>query len=139
MTQAINIFDLKTGKIIKKTTSSVTLKGELSKIIEQLKNRIQDEIHGKDYFRDIVENFEPGKKPNIYCKDIAVFVKRDKKRPGRGSLGVSVLHPYMALETSTYYINGDKDKLLEYISKEEFLAELEKSVLDLSECLKSPG
>ena len=123
-------------KNIKQGLNKLDLLQELEKIINKLKSRIEKEIPDTGYFRNFAENFEKGIKPDIYARDISLFIERDETRDGRAYLGVSALHPEMCLDASTYIMNGDRDKILEYISSKDFKEELKTVVLELSESLK---
>ena len=121
---------------IKQGLNTLDLSQELEKIINKLKSRIEKEIPDTGYFRNFAENFEKGKKPDIYARDISLFIERDEARDGRAYLGVSALHPEMSLDASTYIMNGNRDKILEYINNKDFKEELQTAVLELSESLK---
>lgn len=112
------------------------LKSELVKIVDRIKPRVEKEIPDTGYFRDFAENFDKGYKPDIFCKNIALFVKRDEQRDGRAFLGIDVLHPTMNKHVYSYLMNGDRKKILDYISDEKFIKEFEDVVKDLSASLE---
>ena len=115
----------------------MNLSQELDKIIDKVKNRVEKEIPDTGYFRNFAENLEKGQKPDIFARDISLFVERDEARDGRAYLGISVLHPQMTLDASTYLMNGDRNKILEYMNNKDFKKELQDAVLELSESLKN--
>lgn len=80
--------------------------------------------------------FEKGYKPDLFCKNIALFVQRDEQRDGRAFLGISVLHPTMNKQISTYIVNGDRNRLLEYMNDDKFNNEFKETVLKLSKSLE---
>lgn len=116
--------------------NNMSLSSELNNVINRLKERVSKEIPDKGFFRNFAENFDKGYKPEFYGKDIALFIERDAERDGRAFLGVSVLHPTVSLTSSTYLMNGDRKKILEFLNDKDFAKELEKTVLELSESLK---
>ena len=118
---------------------TVPLRPELKKIVDRLMPRVELEIHDIGYFRDFAENFVPNRKPNIYVKNIAVFIQKDTEREGRAYLGVAALHPTKPLVLNTYLMNGYRDKILEYMRNPNFVPELEKTVLEMAKCLKEKG
>lgn len=124
------------NKIVK-GSSKMDLSQELDKIIAKLKARVEKEIPDTGYFRNFAENFEKGKKPDIYARDISLFIERDEARDGRAYLGVSVLHPEINIDAASYIMNGDRNKILEYMNNKDFKEELQKAVLELSESLKN--
>ena len=75
--------------------------------------------------------------PQIYCKNIALFVQKDEQIDGNAFLGVGVLHPTMNKNVTTYLTSGNRKELLEYINSKDFLKEFEETVIDLSESLKN--
>ena len=122
------------NRVIK--TMTTDLNNELKNIIERVKNRVEKEVPDTGYFRNFAENFNKNYKPDFYGKNIALFVQRDEQRDGRAFLGVSVLHPTMNTHASTYIMNGDRDKILEYLKDNNFEQEFKETVLELSESLK---
>ncbi len=122
-------------KILEKKMDS-SLNQQLIKMADKVKQRVEKEIPDRGFFRNFAENFEKGFKPTLYCKNIALFVERDEMRDGRAFLGVSVLHPTMNKQMSTYIMNGDRKGIMEYLSNKDFVKELEGTVLNLSESLK---
>lgn len=115
---------------------STNLDSQLEKIVNKIKERVSREVPDTGYFRNFAENFEKGFRPELFCKNIALFVQRDEQRDGRAFLGVSVLHPTMNKHMATYIMNGDRNKILEYISTSEFSTEFKDTVLELSEALE---
>lgn len=113
------------------------LSKELNKVIERLKLRVEKEIPDTGYFRNFAENFDSGVKPDFFGKNIALFIERDESRDGRAYLGVSVLHPQLSMDVATYIMNGDRNRILEYINQEGFSNELKNVVLELAESLKN--
>ena len=107
-----------------------------SKIISKVKDRVAKEVPDTGYFRNFAENFDKNYKSEIYARNIALFVERDEQRDGRAFLGVSVLHPELSMSMSSYFMNGTREKILEYINDKSFAEKLEKAVLELSESLK---
>ena len=120
---------------VKKMNSNLDI--ELIKIINRIKDRIEREIPDTGFFRNFAENFDKNYRPDLFCKNIALFVQRDEMRDGRAFLGVSVLHPTMNKQFSTYIMNGDRNKILEYINNSKFNEEFKNTVLKLSEKLKN--
>ena len=120
---------------VKKMNSNLDI--ELIKIINRIKDRIEREIPDTGFFRNFAENFDKNYRPDLFCKNIALFVQRDEMRDGRAFLGVSVLHPTMNKQFSTYIMNGDINKILEYINNSKFNEEFKNTVLKLSEKLKN--
>ena len=123
-------------KIPQTSVKNSSLVSNLEKIINKLKLRIEREIPDRGFFRNFAENLEEKEKTTFWGKDIALFVERDAKHDGHAYLGVSVLHPTMALESSTYFMNGDRKKILEYISQDKFKKELSDTIMALVENLK---
>lgn len=119
--------------------SKVELSESLDKVVDKLKTRLEREMPDTGFFRSFAENFDKDVKPQFYGKDISLFVQRDNKRDGRAYLGISVLHPQLCLDATSYLMNGTRENILEYISNPEFNDELTKMVLDLSESLKKQG
>ena len=118
---------------------NMNLSDEIASVIERVKSRVEREIPDKGFFRNFAENFNKEYKPEFFGKDIALFVERDSERDGRAFVGVAVLHPTQSLTASTYLMNGNRDRILEYLNNESFKSELEKTVLELSESLKKQG
>ena len=58
-------------------------------------------------------------------------------RDGRAFIGVSVLHPTMNKQFSTYIMNGNRNRILEYINDSNFNTEFKETVLKLSDALKN--
>lgn len=132
----INHLQKITLKNVKQGKRKMDLSKELDKVIERMKSRIEREIPDTGYFRNFAENFEKGTKPDFFGRDISLFIERDEARDGRAYLGVSVLHPEMCLDASTYLMNGNRNKILEYINNKEFKEELKNDILELAESLK---
>lgn len=128
------IKNTKATSIEKKMTTN--LDSQLEKIIARVKERVAREVPDTGYFRNFAENFEKGYKSDLYCKNIALFIQRDEMRDGRAFLGVSALHPAMNQHTSTYIMNGNREKILEYMNGEGFKTEFKETVLELVDALK---
>lgn len=124
-------------KNVKQGKTKMDLSKELDKVIEKMKARIEREIPDTGYFRNFAENFEKGSKPDFFGKDISLFVERDEARDGRAYLGISVLHPELCLDSATYLMNGDRNKILEYMNSKDFKEELKNDILELAESLKN--
>ena len=125
-----------THPYIRTSKMNADLNKELEKITSKIKERVSKEIPDTGYFRSFAENFEKGYKPDLFCKNIALFVQRDEQRDGRAFLGISVLHPTMNKQISTYIVNGDRNSILKYINDENFNKEFETTVLKLSKSLE---
>lgn len=121
---------------IQMTQMNTDLNKELEKISAKIKDRVCKEVPDTGYFRNFAENFEKGYKPDLFCKNVALFVQRDEERDGRAFLGVSVLHPTMNKQISTYIVNGDRNRLLEYMNDDKFNNEFKETVLKLSKSLE---
>jgi hypothetical protein len=115
---------------------SANLDAELEKIVNRIKDRVSREVPDTGFFRNFAENFDKNYKPDLFCKNIALFVQRDEMRDGRAFLGVSALHPTMNKHVSTYIMNGNRDKILEYITNSNFNKEFKDTVLELSKALE---
>lgn len=115
---------------------NINLDAELNKITEKIKSRVAMEIPDRGYFRNFAENFEQGYNSGLFCKNIALFVERDEKQDGNAYLGISVLHPTMNQQVSTYLMRGDRKSLLEFLNGKEFNAEFKDTVLKLTESLE---
>lgn len=113
------------------------LNKELGKVVERFKNRVEKEIPDKGYFRNFAENFDKNYTPDFYAKNIALFAQRDEQQDGKAFLGIDVLHPTMNKHMSMYIMNGDRNNILRYLNNNDFIPELEKYVLELSEALKN--
>ncbi len=122
------------NNVVSKMSSNLDI--QLEKIVNKIKERVSREIPDVGYFRNFAENFEKGYKSELFCKNIALFVQRDEQRQGRAFLGVSVLHPTMNKQISSYVMNGDRNKILEYLSDSNFKTEFKETVLELAEALK---
>ena len=135
-------YRLNTEKILQ-TKNNMTQKmnpnldAELEKIINKVKDRVSREIPDTGYFRNFAENFEKGYNSGLFCKNIALFVQRDEMRDGRAFLGVSALHPTLNKQFSTYIMNGDRNRILEYMNSSNFNAEFKETVLELSNALQN--
>ena len=120
--------------MVQKLDSNLDLELEIR--INRIKDRVEREIPDTGFFRNFAENFDKNYKPDFFCKNIALFVQRDEMRDGRAFLGVSVLHPTMNKQFSTYFMNGNRSKILEYINNSNFNQEFKDTVLKLSDALK---
>lgn len=114
-----------------------SLNNELTKITNRLKVRVEKEIPDNGYFRNFAENFDKNYKPEIFGKNVALFIQRDEQNEGKAFLGVDVLHPTMNKHISTYIMGGDRNEILKYINNNDFAKEFEETVLELSEALKN--
>ena len=132
-----NISTKLVNKNIKIGKAKMDFSAELDKMITTLKDRVSKEVPDTGYFRNFAVNLEKGKKPDFFAKNIAIFVEKDEERDGRAYLGVSVLHPTMDLMSYAYLMNGDRDKILNFIDKEDFKPEIESAFLKLAEGLKN--
>lgn len=121
---------------LKSGCAKMDLSKELDRMIEVLKDRVSKEVTDSGYFRNFAINLEKGQKPDFFAKDIALFVEKDEARDGRAYLGVSVLHPTMSLDATTYIMNGNRNKILEYINEKDFKEEIKAAVLELAEGLE---
>lgn len=115
--------------------SKLDFSDNLKIIIEKVKDRISREIPDKGYFRSFAEDF-PCSEKNIFGRSFSICVERDEMVEGNALLMISLLHPCMNKEASVMLINGDRNALLEYISRKDFTKEIESKVLELSESLK---
>ncbi len=112
------------------------ISSELDKIIEIIKGRVEREIPDKGFFRDFAENLEAGKEPDFFGSNIALFVERDAERDGRAFLGVSVLHPQIRMDATSYLMNGDRETILKFLQDPQLKEKLQKNILKLSDSLK---
>ena len=118
-------------------SGTMDLSKELDSMIAKLKERVTREIPDTGYFRNFAINLEKGKKPDFFASDIALFVEKDEMKDGNAFLGVSVLHPTMCLDATTYLMDGNRNKILEYINNKDFKSEIQKNILELAESLKN--
>lgn len=121
-------------------TNKVGVKMDLSQALDKMIKNLSDGVRGipdSGFIRGFSENLPKGEKPAFFGKDLALFVERDESRDGRAYLGVSVLHPTMATSATSYLMNGDRNRILEYISQEGFKTEVLDTVNDLAESLKN--
>ncbi|MBP3490833.1 hypothetical protein J6K35_03100 [bacterium] len=102
------------------------LSKKLDKIIETVKTRVEREIPDKGYFRNFAENFD----------NVALFIERDEEREGRAFLGISVLHPQIKVDATTYLMNGDRETILKYLKDPELNSKLQDKITKLSNSLK---
>ena len=119
------------------STKKITIDDLISKSIDSLGKNVENYVRDRGYFSSFSETFDTDKIPEFFGKKVALFIERDEAREGRAFLGVSVLHPTMAVERPTYLMNGTKDKILEFINNKDFKAQLKDTIMQLSESLKS--
>jgi len=112
------------------------LNTQLQGIIDRIKSRVEKEIPDKGYFRNFAENFEKGYKPQLFCKNVALFIERDEEEEGKAYLGIGVLHPTMDTHSYTYIMRGGSKDIINYISDENFIKEFEDIITDYSESFK---
>jgi len=123
------------GKAAPKTKFSDSLK----EITNKVKERILNEVHDTGYFRSFAEDL-PIKNRKIYGSSVSLCVERDETADGCAQLLVSVLHPVLKRkEASEMLVCGNRKTLMDYISKDNFNEEFEKTVLELAESLKELG
>ena len=111
---------------LKKGRIKMDLSKKLDKIIETVKTRVEREIPDKGYFRNFAENFD----------NVALFIERDEEREGRAFLGISVLHPQIKVDATTYLMNGDRETILKYLKDPELNSKLQDKITKLSNSLK---
>ena len=111
---------------LKKGRIKMDLTKKLDKIIETVKTRVEREIPDKGYFRNFAENFD----------NVALFIERDEEREGRAFLGISVLHPQIKVDATTYLMNGDRETILKYLKDPELNSKLQDKITKLSNSLK---
>ena len=61
----------------------------------------------------------------------ALYVEKDLNRPERMFLGLSSLCSLACLSASSYYFNGDKAGVVNYLGRKKFIDELTETLYDL--------
>lgn len=116
--------------------SKMNMSKELEKIVETVKTRVEREIPDKGYFRNFSENIDAKNNSDFFGSNIALFIERDEEREGRAFLGISVLHPQLKMDATSYLMNGDRETISKYLQNPELKAKLEEKIVKLSEALQ---
>ena len=132
-----NVQSLGMTDAIRKSAEDLPLTKCLKSMINDLETEINNRIHDVGYFSDFSVKMVKNKVPDFWGKELALFVEKDTQKEGSAYLGVSVLHPTMAVERPVYLAKGDRKKLIEYIKRENFEKELEQTVNSIVESLKT--
>ena len=120
------------SKIAKKTN---IMSNELEKIIEEVKNRVEREVPDTGYFRKISESYKNNDK-DINAKAIALSVGHDPSVDGYGRLVLAILHPTQPSDLSVTLMRGNRQEILDYIKKEDFMTEVKNELASLSDSMK---
>ena len=116
--------------------NKMSFSDKLDTVIKEVKDKISKPSNG--YFRSFAEDIQCSEK-NIYGRSVSLCVERDEVEEGKALLLVSLLHPTLNKEASVMLVNGDRNRILEYMNDKNFKSNLEKAVLELSESLKKQG
>ena len=122
---------------IKANIPNMEIETELGKLIDTLATRVEKEVHGAGYFRDIVVKFDIANKPkDLFAKNIALIVEPNTNEKGKAILSVAGLHPHMLKESTIYLTTGNRNQLIEYLKKDNIKDELIKSIQQVEDALK---
>ncbi len=114
---------------------TMTLSDNLKNSAEILKTKINDMIPDTGYFRTFAEDFA-NTDNRVYAKAISLAVKKDPNVDGKAYLSINLLHPTMNLNKASDLAYGNREQLISKINEPDFLENLEKKILQMSEGLK---
>ena len=114
---------------------TMTLNDNLKNSLEVLKTKINDMIPDTGYFRTFAEDFA-NTDERVYAKAISLAVKKDPNVDGKAYLSINMLHPTMNLNKASKLAYGDRNQLVAKINEPDFLENLKKKILQMSEELK---
>lgn len=121
---------------IKRLKPVMTLQEQLETLVKTLKDRAGKEIFDNAYYREInvpVQNTDK----NVYCRSLVLTVSQDEKNKASHLLEVAMLHPTMMIENKRPLAMGNKAEILQTLENKDFIKNLSKDVLEMSDKLKS--
>ena len=124
-----DIINMNRANIYKKSNGAyMSNTAEIKKLIQTLAERAEREIKDVGYFRDIIVKGEKGADFGTFAKNIALIIEKDPREEGKAFLSVSALHPQLEKDSTTYLIKGNREEILKFLHKDNFLDNLKATI-----------
>ena len=110
-------------------SAPVPLKDKVSEMVQNLCNKVKSKELDSYYYEAINENIQNLEK-DMGIKAAALSLKFQEKN--KHMLEISVLHPSMEKESTRPLFIGNQKEILEYLTNENFVNDLIKSMREMS-------